>query len=592
MAYSSLDQESREMNLEHFRTKKTRVLIVTDVAARGLDIPLLDNVINFDFPATKEGKLFIHRVGRTARQGRNGTAFSLVTLEEIPCLLDLFLFLGVKLLPQNNTTYSIEDMQPSDVHFGRFPREILADYSERVEKLRKNDSEIGSLEKSVKNAYTLYKKTREKPSRASIKRMKQAIMNTNSNVDATKNQSEYDFDQIHPLFRNQETSKFKENSVANLLRQYKIYRPKETIFEITEKKNKKQKTQAFDKLGGKSVASKNQLMMNGASSSGAVASIKEMRENLNFLKQIKKTTAAQTKNSSRPDEVDSDEKAPEFGIEREQSSVALENMEPLVRKRKAPISKAERKMLRKGYTVEDLKKQRDLRRSKSLNDTPEKSDRTSFALLENSGAGEIGALGVNLTEIAGLDLVPDEGTTLNSRQRNYLWDKRKKRYIKATKEEHIQSKRLRNESGTKINVKNRGSIYKKWQRKSRKRIQQLDGVDDDDTSSRLEEDSVSVRRIAHHLREKEKREKQEQKILNESKSERSVNSNPPDEATVRKRINRAEKMKEKNMKGRKKILKRKKRDKEEEEAKLKQWANKKRKPSTNRFARSRIIVKK
>lgn len=74
--YGAMEQETRSANLARFRAAKTRVLIVTDVAARGLDIPMLDNVINYDFP--DKPKLAVHRVGRVARQGRAGTALSLV----------------------------------------------------------------------------------------------------------------------------------------------------------------------------------------------------------------------------------------------------------------------------------------------------------------------------------------------------------------------------------------------------------------------------------------------------------------------------------------------------------------------------------
>lgn len=60
--YSSLDQTARKINIAKFAHGKCQVLLVTDVAARGLDIPMLDNVINYSFPA--KSKLFLHRVGR------------------------------------------------------------------------------------------------------------------------------------------------------------------------------------------------------------------------------------------------------------------------------------------------------------------------------------------------------------------------------------------------------------------------------------------------------------------------------------------------------------------------------------------------
>lgn len=72
--YGRMDQFMRNANVTRFRTKKARLLIVTDVAARGIDIPLLDNVVNFDFPP--RSKLYLHRVGRVARNGRPGSAFS------------------------------------------------------------------------------------------------------------------------------------------------------------------------------------------------------------------------------------------------------------------------------------------------------------------------------------------------------------------------------------------------------------------------------------------------------------------------------------------------------------------------------------
>jgi superfamily II DNA helicase RecQ len=59
-----------------FRTGQLKILVATDVAARGLDIPDVSHVINFDEPATRED--YVHRIGRTARAGKQGTAYTFV----------------------------------------------------------------------------------------------------------------------------------------------------------------------------------------------------------------------------------------------------------------------------------------------------------------------------------------------------------------------------------------------------------------------------------------------------------------------------------------------------------------------------------
>ena len=99
--------------------------MTTDVAARGLDIPLLDNVINYDFPA--KPKLFVHRAGRVARAGRRGSAFSLVTREELPYLLDLHLFLSRPLFPAplasvGEAAAAADELDPSTSTYGSFPQ--------------------------------------------------------------------------------------------------------------------------------------------------------------------------------------------------------------------------------------------------------------------------------------------------------------------------------------------------------------------------------------------------------------------------------------------------------------------------------------
>ncbi|PKO56497.1 MAG: DEAD/DEAH box helicase, partial [Betaproteobacteria bacterium HGW-Betaproteobacteria-19] len=80
-------QQQRTETLEAFKAGKLRVLVATDVAARGIDIDELPNVINFELPHTAED--YVHRIGRTGRAGHKGNAVSLVCSEEKHYLADI-----------------------------------------------------------------------------------------------------------------------------------------------------------------------------------------------------------------------------------------------------------------------------------------------------------------------------------------------------------------------------------------------------------------------------------------------------------------------------------------------------------------------
>ncbi|RXK42210.1 hypothetical protein M231_00568 [Tremella mesenterica] len=116
--YGSLDQVARKTQIDSFRAGRQQILVVTDVAARGLDIPMIGNVINYDFPTGVRG--FVHRVGRTARAGRRGMAWSLVTTGDIAHLFDLDEALSVKIF----------DTSPPLI--GRLPQQVLETHRERI----------------------------------------------------------------------------------------------------------------------------------------------------------------------------------------------------------------------------------------------------------------------------------------------------------------------------------------------------------------------------------------------------------------------------------------------------------------------------
>jgi ATP-dependent RNA helicase DDX49/DBP8 len=79
--HSALQHDQRVSNLARFRAKAARILVATDVASRGLDIPDVGVVINYDLPRDPDD--YIHRVGRTARAGRKGTSISMVGQRDV-----------------------------------------------------------------------------------------------------------------------------------------------------------------------------------------------------------------------------------------------------------------------------------------------------------------------------------------------------------------------------------------------------------------------------------------------------------------------------------------------------------------------------
>ena len=181
VCYGDMDQDARKIHISRFRSRKTMLLIVTDVAARGIDIPLLDNVVNWDFPP--KPKIFVHRVGRAARAGRTGTAFSFVTSEDMPYLLDLHLFLSkpIRAAPTEEEVLQDPDEVMSKIDqivankgtvYGRLPQTVIDLVSDRVRELVDSSAELASLQKTCTNAFRLYSKTKPSPSRESIRRAK------------------------------------------------------------------------------------------------------------------------------------------------------------------------------------------------------------------------------------------------------------------------------------------------------------------------------------------------------------------------------------------------------------------------------------
>ncbi|KAL7418704.1 ATP-dependent RNA helicase dbp10 [Cryptotrichosporon argae] len=159
--YGSLDQVARKRQLDNFRHGITDLLVVTDVAARGLDIPVMTNVVNYDFPAGV--RLFVHRVGRTARAGQKGTAWSIVARDDIPFVYDLETFLD----------RPIVDSQGEEPVYGAMPRESLDADAEHIRSsLEDAAPQLAALRDVMRKGEAMFLRSRAKASKDGYRKAK------------------------------------------------------------------------------------------------------------------------------------------------------------------------------------------------------------------------------------------------------------------------------------------------------------------------------------------------------------------------------------------------------------------------------------
>ena len=221
--YSALDAEARKINIEKFRTKKVKVMVVTDLAARGIDIPLLDNVINYNFPS--KAKLFVHRVGRVARAGRAGVAYSLVCPDEYPFLVELHMFLDREMKFAKQQEDHQEENEEDGV-IGSVPQSFVDEEADTLFKWTRDVYEIESMKRVCKNAMKQYIKSRSLPSAESVRKARSLPF-----ADLPS----------HPIFLSKTSStettestnrRSGEAELSKILQSIKSYKPSSTIFEM------------------------------------------------------------------------------------------------------------------------------------------------------------------------------------------------------------------------------------------------------------------------------------------------------------------------------------------------------------------------
>ncbi|XP_042767263.1 ATP-dependent RNA helicase DDX54 [Panthera leo] len=412
--YSALDQTARKINLARFTHGKCSTLIVTDLAARGLDIPLLDNVINYSFPA--KGKLFLHRVGRVARAGRSGTAYSLVAPDEVPYLLDLHLFLGRALTlarPHEGPSGAVG----GDGALGRVPQSVVDDEEGGLRSALSASLQLRGLGRVADNAQQQYVRSRPAPSPESIKRAKELDVAGLG---------------LHPLF----SSRFEEEELQRLrlVDTVKHYRSRATIFEINASSRdlSSQVMRAKRQKDRKAIATFRQGRQGRQEGPGGPG------------------PGCPAPREERPEE------------EEEAAGESLEDVftEVIGRKRQQPGPERGAKRRREEARHRD--------REFYIHYRPKDFD-------SERGLSISGAAGAFEQQVAGavLDLMGDEAQNLTRGRQQLKWDRKKKRFVGQSGQE--DKKKIKTESGHYISSSYKRDLYRKWKQK-----QKVDDRDSED----------------------------------------------------------------------------------------------------------------
>ena len=422
-AYGSLDQIARKEQVQAFRAGQTNILVVTDVAARGIDIPVLANVINYDFPS--QPKIFVHRVGRTARAGQKGWSYSIVRDTDAPYLLDLQLFLGRKLVIGRVQSGNVDYAQ--EVVVGSLQRDTMQTAAEWVTKTLDLDGDLDALRSVAAKGEKLYQRTRNAASAESAKRARELV-------------SSDGWMELHSLF-NDEAGQL-EAAREKMLARVGNFRPQESIFEIGARR------------GGRK------------NNEEAVDAIRQIRSGLE-LKKRKSAAKSQFQAASVPDQeessvVEEDKSAP--GNLDDMSMASDSELEVTFSGNTTQQNKKKNRQFEDGGTAA-------FRDSENfMSYTP-----ANINLSEDRAYGVQSGSNTNFTEAARgvtMDLGQDEAGKGFGEARGVMrWDKRHKKYVaRQNDDDGSKGKRLvRGESGAKIAASFRSGRYDAWRKANKVR---------------------------------------------------------------------------------------------------------------------------
>ncbi|EDQ91298.1 uncharacterized protein MONBRDRAFT_20053 [Monosiga brevicollis MX1] len=441
-SYGSLDPTARKINVAKFRNGKAPILLVTDVAARGIDIPMLDYVINYDFPAAP--KLFVHRVGRVARAGRSGTAYSFIGNDELPYVVDLHVFLGRKFKPALKRSKREEDGL-----FGAVPQSVLDEDREAVESHLKGSVDLQSLHKVMINSYKNYDRSRPQAATESVKRSKQV--------------EEIGY-QLHPEFLSRiATGELEKETVLKALSRFK---PSQTVFEVNKKP-----TDPVLLMMSEKRATHEQYRHN------VTERRKELLQQADWMKD---RTASLNQTSDGLEQATGDDLIEAFStiVAPGRNKAGLPEAAIAVTKGQRAVGEASA-----GVTITRAKEADDVFVPYRATNT---HDERGYAMQEGGSFARASAQ-------ATFDLTGDDNQTMHSQSQQKQWDRRKKKFVGASGDK----KMIKTEAGNKIPATYRSNRYEEWSSKNHADKQRPGEEEDERQVKRWHKDPRERRRGWH-----------------------------------------------------------------------------------------------
>lgn len=485
VVYGAMDMDCRTEQIARFRQRKASILVTTDVAARGIDVPLLDHVLNFDFPPS--GKLFVHRAGRTARAGRSGLAVSLVTLEDLPYTVELMLFLGRKLrIADGEANTNALASSSTEPILGALPG-LESDVEALTALLHDEGSEIQGLYKSMNASYGLYNKTRPSASKQSVARARTLLDECGGPAQLQQ--------LIHPAFvQAVQGSSVKDNrkvaasakETSNLIQVLRSFRPK------AEKVGNVISTNAMRTMEAAKIDATQMVVSTDGRSTEKFACTPKISGNVSKRTETKDSSDPLKGSDDPPAEAPNRKKGAKRKLQ-EVSEPAVEKPKPVQARSGPRISKRARKNQHRTSDVGPLKSSAeeledggfdisvDGQKLRGGDETEEGSSKATkqktpqfYLSIERDTTMDAKERGLEMEQYQ-IDLMPDDSNDIKKSKSVIRWDAKKKKYLPvmvSVDGRVVKGQQRTNESGQKVKGDaERSNIYKKWAQATNKRIQ-------------------------------------------------------------------------------------------------------------------------